>query len=116
MILKLRDTANIRSFLDTRTGDVILQADPTNGFTGDYSYHGYWEVIARGSIAVDRRVDALHINHKKGVVRVLKGYTEEEVDGLLDRRDEECLDCIISDYANAHIREPDKEQDDKPLG
>ena len=110
MIIKLRETAYIRSFLDTRTGDVILQVDPSNGFTGDYSYHGHWEVIVRGSVAVDRHVDALHINHKKEVVRVLRGYTQEEVDGLLERRDEECLDCIIWDYANAHIREPDKEQ------
>ena len=45
MILKLRDTANIRSFLDTRTCDMILQTDSTGGFTGDYSYHGHWEVI-----------------------------------------------------------------------
>ena len=111
MILKLRATENIRSFLDTRTGDVILQAAGSQrfGFMNDYCEAGYWEVIVRGSVAVDRRVDALHINHKKEVVRVLKGYTEEEVDGLLDRRDEECLDCIIWDYANAHIREPDKE-------
>ena len=108
MILKLRDTANIRSFLDTRTCDMILQTDSTGGFTGDYSYHGHWEVIVRGS-AVDRRVDAIHINHKKEVVRVLKGYTEEEVVNLFEKRGEECLDCIIWDYAKAHIREPDKE-------
>ena len=109
MILKLRDTANIRSFLDTRTGDVILQADPTNGFVGVYSYHGHWEVIVRGSVAADRRVDALHINHKKEVVRVLRGYTEEEVDNLFEKRGEATLDGILRDYANAHIREPDKE-------
>ena len=109
MIQQLRTTANLRSFLDTRTADVILQADPTNGFTGDYSYHGHWEVIVRGSGAVDRRVDAIHINHKKGVVRVLRGYTEEEVDTLFEKRREECLDGILRDHANAHIRESDKE-------
>ena len=109
MILKLRDTANIRSFLDTRTGDVILQADPTNGFVGVYSYHGHWEVIVRGSVAADRRVDALHINHKKEVVSTLRGYTEEEVDTLFEKRGEGTLDGMLRDYANAHIREPDKE-------
>ena len=112
MIQQLRDTENLRSFLDTRTGDVILQAAACNqfGFINDYCEAGFWEVIVRGSVVVDRRVDTTHINHKKEVVRTLRGYTEEEVDGLLERRDEECLDCIISDYANAHIREPDKEQ------
>ena len=111
MIQQLRDTENLRSFLDTRTGDVILQAAACNqfGFMDDYCEAGFWEVIVRGSVAVDRRVDALHVNHKKHVVQELKGYTDEEIERLFESRDEECLDNIIRDYANAHIREPDKE-------
>ena len=107
MIQQLRDDDGYRSFLDTRTCDVIIQVDALDCY-GDL-YSRYWEVIVRGSGAVDRRVDAIHINHKKGVVRVLRGYTEQEVDGLLDRRGEETLDGILRDYANAHIREPDSE-------
>ena len=112
MIQQLRTTANIRSFLDPRTGDVILQAADCQrfGFINDYCEAGFWEVIVRGSVVVDRRVDAIHINHKKQVVSTLRGYTEEAVDTLFEKRGEATLDGILRDYANAHIREPDKEQ------
>ena len=108
MIQQLRDTDDYRSFLDTRTGDVIIQVDALDCY-GDL-YSRYWEVIVRGSVAVDRRVDALHINHKKEVVSTLRGYTEEEVDNLFEKRGEATLDGILRDYANAHIREPDSEK------
>ena len=105
MILQLTDTSNYRAYLDRRTGDVIMQADPTNGFTGGtggYSCHGHWEVIVRGRTTFadcSHRVDAKHINHKKGVVRVLRGYTETEVETL----SEESLDGILRDYRSAHV-------------
>ena len=113
MILKLRDTDDYRSFLDTRTGDVIMQVADCQrfGFINDYCEAGFWEVIVRGSVAADllHVVDALHINHKKQVVSTLRGYAEEEVDNLFEKRGEATLDGILRDYANAHIREPDKE-------
>ena len=108
MIQQLRDTDDYRSFLDTRTGDVIIQVDALDCY-GDL-YSRYWEVIVRGSVAADRRVDALHINHKKEVVSTLRGYTEEEVDNLFEKRGEATLDGILRDYANTHIREPDSEK------
>ena len=104
MILKLRDADNYRSFLDTRTGDVIMQVDALVYYGDPYSH--FWEVIIRG----DTRVDAKHIDCKKEVVRVLRGYTETEVEMLFERLGETTLDGILRDYANAHIREPDKEQ------
>ena len=98
MILQLRDTNEYRSYLDTRTADVILQAFDI-GFYGDLYYY---EVIVRG----DNRVDARHIDCKKQVVCTLKGYTETEVERLFEKRGEKVLDGIIRDYAHAHIREP----------
>ena len=98
MILQLRDTNELRSYLDTRTADVILQAFDI-GFYGEICY---WEVIVRG----DNSVGARHVNSKKQVVRALKGYTETEVDRLFEKRGEKTLDGILRDYANAHIREP----------
>ena len=104
MILQICDTPNYRAYVDRRTGDVIMQADPTDGFMNGYSSHGHWEVIVRGiktfaeksetsvcegfqtegngfvhrqrneqnpdfsDAACSHRVDAKHINHKKGVV------------------------------------------------
>ena len=105
MILQLVDTPNYRCYLDRRTDDVIMQADPINGFTGGtggYSCHGHWEVIVRGRTTFadcSHRVDAKHIDHKKGVVRVLRGYTEEEVETLDDAK----LDGILRDYRSAHV-------------
>ena len=92
---------------------MILQAADCQrfGFINDYCEAGFWEVIVRGSVAVSDQqlgVDALHINHKKQVVSTLRGYTEEEVDNLFEKRGEATLDGILRDYANAHIREPDK--------
>ena len=48
MILQICDTPNYRAYVDRRTGDVIMQADPTDGFMNGYSSHGHWEVIVRG--------------------------------------------------------------------
>ena len=101
MILQLRDTNDYRSYLDTRTADVILQCAATHGFHTPYVVP-YYEVIVRG----DNRVDARHVDCKKEVVRALKGYTETEVERLFEKRGEKTLDGIIRDYAHAHIREP----------
>ena len=98
MILQLRDTNEYRSYLDTRTADVILQALDIDF----YGWDCYWEVIVRG----DNSVDARHIDCKKEVVRTLGGYTETEVERLFEKRGEKTLDGIIRDYAHAHIREP----------
>ena len=105
MIIQLRDTDELRSYLDTRTADVILQCAEHSGFMFGYSIDGYYEVIVRG----DKSVDARHIDCKKQVVRTLKGYTETEVERLFEKRGEKVLDGIIQDYANAHIREPQQE-------
>ena len=102
MILQLADTPNYRCYLDRRTGDVIMQADPTNGFANGISCHGHWEVIVRSRKSFadcSYRVDAKHISHKQGVVQVLRGYTEDEVETL----DEETLDGILRDYRSAHV-------------
>ena len=102
MILQLADTPNYRCYLDRRTGDLIMQADPTNGFTNGYSYHGHWEVIVRSRKSFadcSHRVDAKHINHKRGVVQVLRDYTEDEVETL----DDETLDGVLRDYRSAHV-------------
>ena len=105
MILQICDTPNYRCFLDRRTDDVIMQADPTNGFTGGtggYSYNGHYETIVRGIKTFadcSHRVDARHISHKQGVVAVLRGYTEAEVETL----SEEKLDGILRDYRSAHV-------------
>ena len=98
MILQLRDMKQYRSYLDTRTADVILQAYDI-GFYGNLYYY---EVIVRG----DNSVGAQHVNSKKQVVRALRGYTETEVERLFEKRGEKTLDGIIRDYANAHVREP----------
>ena len=34
MILQICDTPNYRAYADPRTGDIIMQADPTDGFIG----------------------------------------------------------------------------------
>ena len=102
MIQQLRDDDGYRSFLDTRTGDVIIQVDALV-YYGD-PYCRFWEAIIRDNT----RVDAKHIDCKKEVVRVLRGYTETEVDNLFERLGEATLDGILRDYANAHIREPDE--------
>ena len=98
MILQLRDTNELRSYLDTRTADVILQAYDI-GFYGNLYYY---EVIVRG----DNSVGAQHVNSKKQAVRALRGYTETEVECLFEKRGEKTLDGILRDYAAAHIREP----------
>ena len=98
MILQLRGTNELRSYLDTRTADVILQAYDI----GFYGAPCYWEVIVRG----DNSVGARHVGCKKQVVRMLKGYTEAEVERLFEKRGEKTLDGILRDYADAHIREP----------
>ena len=102
MILQICDTQNYRAYADLRTGDIIMQSDPTDGFMNGYSSHGHWEVIVRGIktfAACSHRVDAKHINHKKGVVAVLRDYTEAEVETL----SEETLDGILRDYRSAHV-------------
>ena len=71
MILQICDTPNYRAYADMRTGDIIMQADPTDSFIGGYAYNGYYETIVRGikSFAdCSHRVDARHISHKQGVV------------------------------------------------
>ena len=102
-IQQLKDTPTYRSFLDIRTGDVIMQAndDDIGWLIDDYSESGFWEVIVRGSF----QVDAKHIDCKKQVVSALRGYTEIEVDNLFEERGEETLDGILRDYASADIRE-----------
>ena len=105
MILQLRDTNELRSYLDTRTADVILQCAGNSRFSGfifDYPIDRYYEVIVRA----DNSVEARHVDCKKQVVRVLKGYTETEVERLFEKRGEKTLDGILRDYAAAHIREP----------
>ena len=101
MILQLRDTNELRSYLDTRTADVILQCAATHGFHTPYIVY-YYEVIVRG----DNSVGARHVGCKKQVVRALRGYTKTEVDRLFEKRGEKTLDGVIRDYAHAHIREP----------
>ena len=87
MILQLRDTNELRSYLDTRTADVILQCASRYGFHTPYIAY-YYEVIVRG----DNSVDARHLDCKKQVVRTLKGYTETEVERLFEKRGEKVLD------------------------
>ena len=98
-IQQLKDTPTYRSFLDIRTGDVVMQYADGWFDAGGYSEGGFWEVVVRGTD--NRRVDANHINHKRQGVCCRKGYTEEEV----EQHSEETLDGILRDYASADIRE-----------
>ena len=124
MILKLRDTAKIRSFLDTRTCDMIRNRnslDSTTFGAGLYRSNGaiypfdysLYHVLTREKLE-GTRSDTLDDrgcskpetksvlsypstkeqvkSPSPQVVRVLKGYTEEEVDNLFEKRGEECLD------------------------
>lgn len=114
MIIQLKSTHNYRSFLDTRTADVIMQV----GTLGFYAYclDGYYEAIVRGTTPSNRNivvdgevivaypaVDAPHIAHKRQVVQFMRGYTEDEVE-MLSEAD---LDGILYDFAQADIRNAD---------
>ena len=92
MILQLRNTNEYRSYLDTRTADVILTGTMTLVSMVTCTTI---EVIVRG----DNSVDARHIDCKKQVVRALRGYTETEVERLFEKRGEKTLDGILRDYA-----------------
>ena len=104
MILQICDTPNYRAYADMRTGDIIMQVDPTDGnLIGGCSYNGYYEVIVRGNLKsfadCSHRVDARNIYHKRGVVAVLRDCTEVEVERLSEAE----LDGILRDYRSAHV-------------
>lgn len=105
MIQKLKETENYRSYLDTRTGDVIMQGGPDAlliGVPGEtfFTYDGYYEVIVRGDKNGRYTPNTVsgHINHKRQIVRVLKGDTDYDEDESLSETD---LDGIIRDYRSA---------------
>ena len=75
MILQLIDTNELRSYLDTRTADVILHALDI-GFYGDLFYY---EVIVRGNNSVDAR----HVDCKKQVARTLRGTPKPKLNAFL---------------------------------
>ena len=111
MIQKLKQTENYRSFLQTDTGDVIMQGNPDCQITvtehGDPVFEsGYYEVVIRGdkndSFAPD--IVTGNINHKRQICRVLRGYTDDEVETL----SESDLDDILRDYRSADIRNNSK--------
>ena len=99
MIQKLKDTQNYRSFLDTRTGDIIMQCALSSGFMFGYSESGYWEAIVRGD---NHTVDARHIHHKRQITRFLRSYTQDAVETLSEGK----LDGILRDFASADKRDP----------
>ena len=123
MIIKLKDTLNFRSFLDTQNGDVTMQfADGASGFMcGSMTW--YWKVVVRGMKPSEMpkypvsdlrkffsrkpnetlRCCARHINHKRQVVRFLRQYSQKEAETLSEAK----LDGILRDFANADVRDPD---------
>ena len=102
MIIKLKQTENYKSFLQTDTGDVIMQGNPnclmTEMVNGDSFFEdGCYEVIIRG----DKNNSVTgHISHKRQICRVLRGYTDNEVEKL----SEVDLDGILRDYRSADLR------------
>lgn len=108
MIQKLKETENYRSYLATDTGDVIMQGGPdalligmTTGET--FFADGYYEVIVRGAKNSRYTPNSVsgHINHKRQIVRVLKGDADYDADESLSEAD---LDGIIRDYKSVDIR------------
>ena len=111
MIQKLKQTENYRSFLQTDTGDVIMQGNPGSqmiGRTDDELYFpdGYYEVIIRGDKSSRYAPDSVsgNINHKRQIVRVLRRYSDDEVEKL----SETDLNGILRDYRSADIRNNSK--------
>ena len=114
MIQQLKQTENYRSFLDTNTDDVIMQGNPccdslfgyhtiAGKFIDSPSYnYGFFEIIVRGQNngKYQPRSVSGHINHKRHICRLVKGYTDDEVETL----PEHSLDGILNDYAKADIR------------
>ena len=95
MIQQLKQTENYRSYLDD-TGDVIMQGNPccdrlfgyhtiAGKFIDSPSYnYGFFEVIIRGqnNPKYQPRSVSGHINHKRQICRILRGYTDDEVETL----------------------------------
>lgn len=82
MIKTLTDNQQYRSFLDTRTGDVIVQVWVHRGFDSDIWY----EAIVRGCGRVDGGKG--HDSHKREAARRLIGADEisiEDADDYLRR-------------------------------
>lgn len=111
MIQKLKQTENYRSFLQTDTGDVIMQGNPSSQMTvmldgQSFFGDGYYEVIIRGDKNNRYTPNSIsgHINHKRQICRTLRGYTDDEVETL----SEVDLDGILRDYKNADIRNNSK--------
>lgn len=85
--------------------DVIIQATADGLFDGEWFEGGFYEVIARGDHTLngiimnnDNTIDG-HIDHKRQVVRVLRGYTVEAVEKLSETK----LDGILRDSASYHL-------------
>ena len=108
MIQKLKQTENYRSFLQTDTSDVIMQGSPDGRLIGmatgvtHFDGSGYYEVIIRGENNPRYEAGSIagHLNHKRAICCLVKGYTDDEV-GTLSETD---LDGILNDYAKADIR------------
>ena len=108
MIQQLKQTENYRSYLDPSTGDVVMQGNPDGKLismtTGEtfFEQPGYYEVIIRGknNIKYQPRSVSGHIHHKRHICRILRGYTDDEVETL----SETDLDGILWDYAKADMR------------
>ena len=108
MIQQLKQTENYRSYLDPRSGDVVMQGNPDGRLigmtTGEtfFEQPGYYEVIIRGqnNAKYQPRSVSGHIDHKRQICRLVKGYTDDEVETL----PEHSLDGILNDYAKADMR------------
>jgi len=100
MIQQLKDIEGMhgyRSYLDTRTGDIIIQGHDIDFFGSEV----YWEAIVRGKT---NQVDARDIHHKIEVVKRLR-CPHEPYRYAAETLSESDLDGILRDYANDHKRE-----------
>ena len=100
MIKLLKDTKGMhgyRSYLDDRTGDVVIQGHDIDFYGGDV----YWEAIVRGETC---QVDARNIHHKIEVAKRLR-CPHEPNRYAAETLSEDKLDGILRDYASAHKRE-----------
>ena len=108
MIQQLKTTENYRSYLQSDTGDVIMVGNPDGALIsnehGDriFDDSGYYEVVVRGNNNPRYEPGSIagHINHKRMICRILRGYTDDEVEPL----SETDLDGILNDYAKADKR------------
>ena len=114
MIQQLKQTENYRSYLDTKNGDVIMQGNPYCDRLFGYRTiadtfiefpaddYGFYEVIIRGwdNAKYDPCSVSGDISHKRAICRILRGYTDDEVETLSKHN----LNGILRDDAKADIR------------